>query len=390
MVGGQVIAGEFQDSVRAATRLHWPWRLIGLAFAAYVFATCFELVLWDAHRLPQAGTIGAEQAQFSAEPSAGPGFVRVREVSKGSPLDRAGVVAGDRLRFDPVFDYQRYRRVGETVHAVVDRAGHRSPVTLTAAPRAGAADWEAVRLDLGNLIPAFFGAFILWRGRGRLVALLLGAALIAFGPTSTSAMMWEGESPSTFLVFSTFNRTCIVLVSVFLLAFAMRFVEERVGGVGRRQWIALAVYGAVNLVILVVWSACAFTVTSLPLVGDATGVLSIVGYLGFAASLVYLLIGWRRSAKAERERFALFLVGAATLIIAQAISFVVFLGFNQLFKASNPLLLVAELLSGVVAPLLLTHAILRHRVLDLGFILNRTLVYGAVSAILVIAFGLIE
>ena len=52
--------------------------------------------------------------------------------------------------------------------------------------------------------------------------------------------------------------------------------------------------------------------------------------------------------------------------------------------------LAMDALAGVVAPALFAYAILRHRVLDLGFALNRTLIYSGVSAIMLGAFGLIE
>jgi hypothetical protein len=51
---------------------------------------------------------------------------------------------------------------------------------------------------------------------------------------------------------------------------------------------------------------------------------------------------------------------------------------------------VTEVLAGVIAPVLFAYAILKDRILDLGFALNRTLVYSLVSAILLGAFGLIE
>jgi hypothetical protein len=51
---------------------------------------------------------------------------------------------------------------------------------------------------------------------------------------------------------------------------------------------------------------------------------------------------------------------------------------------------VFQVLSGLIAPVLFAYAILRHRVFDLGFAINRTLVYGLVSAILLVAFGVLE
>jgi hypothetical protein len=44
----------------------------------------------------------------------------------------------------------------------------------------------------------------------------------------------------------------------------------------------------------------------------------------------------------------------------------------------------------VAACALFAYAILRHKVFDLGFAVSRTLVYGAVSAILLVGFGLVE
>jgi MFS family permease len=202
-------------------------------------------------------------------------------------------------------------------------------------------------------------------------------------------MMWEGAR-STFLYFATLNSACAVLTAVLILAFTMRFVQETVGRVGRRQWIAFSVFAAFSVAVLICWCVAAYAAVSLPFVGTSNVLLAIIEYTGFAASLAYLAIGWRRSEKQQRERFALFLTGVAALTISQLIAFVVFVQLGQLFSQSHPLLIIGELLSGVVAPLLLTHAILRHRVFDLGFILNRTLVYGTVSAILLVSFGVIE
>jgi hypothetical protein len=55
----------------------------------------------------------------------------------------------------------------------------------------------------------------------------------------------------------------------------------------------------------------------------------------------------------------------------------------------NPLLLV-ELAGTLLGAVVFAYAVMRHRVVDLGFALNRTLVYGVVSVILLAAFGLIE
>jgi hypothetical protein len=45
---------------------------------------------------------------------------------------------------------------------------------------------------------------------------------------------------------------------------------------------------------------------------------------------------------------------------------------------------------GVIAPGTLAYAVLRHKLFDLGFAVNRTLVYGTVSALLLVSVGLLE
>ena len=142
----------------ALSRASSVWRLLGLLLSVYAMVSLIEFILWDSNHLPGAGTIGAEQAQFAPAPKVGPGFVTVNSVARSSPLDLAGIVAGDRLRFDPVFDYLRYRRSGEVFHAVVDRAGQRSAVTLISVPRTAPPHWQAVRFSLRKSNPRIFGA----------------------------------------------------------------------------------------------------------------------------------------------------------------------------------------------------------------------------------------
>jgi len=59
-------------------------------------------------------------------------------------------------------------------------------------------------------------------------------------------------------------------------------------------------------------------------------------------------------------------------------------------SAQNIASAASTLLASVGSPLVLTYAVLRYRVVDLGFVVNRTLVFGSVSALLLGCFGLIE
>jgi hypothetical protein len=100
-----------------------------------------------------------------------------------------------------------------------------------------------------------------------------------------------------------------------------------------------------------------------------------------------MFAGWRRSDRSARSRYALLLVAFAVTLAAQLLTL---LPTALKLPFINPASVTGEVLNGLVAPALFAYAILRHRVFDLGFALNRTLVYGLVSAILLAAFGLIE
>jgi hypothetical protein len=47
-------------------------------------------------------------------------------------------------------------------------------------------------------------------------------------------------------------------------------------------------------------------------------------------------------------------------------------------------------MQGLIAPGLLAYAVLRHKLFDLGFAVNRTLVFGAIGGLLLVSFALIE
>ena len=59
-------------------------------------------------------------------------------------------------------------------------------------------------------------------------------------------------------------------------------------------------------------------------------------------------------------------------------------------ESSASLIYFNALMMGVIAPGLLAYAVLRHKLFDLGFAVNRTLVFGAIGVLLLVSFALIE
>jgi hypothetical protein len=132
--------------------------------------------------------------------------------------------------------------------------------------------------------------------------------------------------------------------------------------------------------------------TWLPVVGGGRVHSSVVVYVGLIAAGWLLFLGWRRSSSDVQQRYAIMLLGIGLILISQGLQTTFFF----LIPASGGVsptglwIDISNWLAGVIAPSLLAYAVLRHRVFDLGFAVNRTLIFSIVSAVLLLAFGLAE
>ena len=112
----------------------------------------------------------------------------------------------------------------------------------------------------------------------------------------------------------------------------------------------------------------------------------------FLASFAYLIAGWRRTTAAARNRFALIAFALAAYHLTGLVFAWAVFGRSHLFDTNQsgwPILFNA-LMVGVIAPGLLAYAVLRQKLFDFGFAVNRTLVFGTISAVLLVSFGTLE
>ena len=370
------------------------WQILALILACFVIEQDSELLLADLHLLPGLGTLGAT---FTTAADFAPGYVAVSQVEPGGALARAGVRAGDHLRFDRVYDYLRPLKAGEQAAFTFDHGGARTHAVVAAtpdvaSPRGARHDFMATFLALTCLIVSVFGAYMVLRGGGRPMVLRLGLGLLTYGLALFYPGLWEAR-PAIFIAL-----TSIMLVAAFSVqtwafqTFALDFVEEAHGG--RRQWarswaVAYAVFAAL---LAGLYAYTALTVTALPVIGDGSLVTGLMVYPPYLFTFYIMFEGWRRAGREIQKRYGVLLIALALVIVSQMVqSTAFFLASASVtdFQDSVPVA-ISQAFAGIVAPILFTYAIFRNKVLDLGFALNRTLVYGAVSAILLVAFGLIE
>ncbi|HWE47765.1 MAG TPA: hypothetical protein VG407_17220 [Caulobacteraceae bacterium] len=366
------------------------WQALALIFSLYNIEQAVEAMLWDTGHQTGAGYIGAEHTAFRPMAECGRGCVRVDRVDPGSPLAKAGVAAGGHIRFDRSWDPSRHIAAGERLGFTIERGArwtHRE-VLAVARPKVDAKASSAyVIYDLLTLSTCLFGVLILWRSGGRKTPMLLGLALTCFGLVDSRPQMWE-EAPQIFLPFFAINSTdylfIFILFATFSIAFAGEAAKLRLGALKYVIATYFVAFFAVGC-----WRAYS-EYAVLPSFDAASGCLEIMTYPLYAASLFYMYVGWKRSGRSERRRYRLMLVAFALLVLSQMVTEFVSWGLGVQDYGADPLELVAATVAGVVAPALFAYGILRHKVFDLGFALNRTLVYGVVSAILLAAFGLIE
>lgn len=101
-----------------------------------------------------------------------------------------------------------------------------------------------------------------------------------------------------------------------------------------------------------------------------------------------LAAGWREAPATDRPRYR-YIVPALVLLMTMQVIGPLLPLLGGWDPAQNAVVLVIDVLP-LLGLLMLVYGVLRHHVIDLGFAVNRTLVYGAVSAMLLGIFGLTE
>jgi hypothetical protein len=98
-------------------------------------------------------------------------------------------------------------------------------------------------------------------------------------------------------------------------------------------------------------------------------------------ALASLVARYRHSGEVARMQIKWFLYAAVAFLAAQ-------LTFNVFeFGENNPVLVILNGLSALLIPAAVAIAILKHRLYDVDVIINRTLVYGALTALLALVYA---
>ncbi len=382
------------DTHRSAETRGIAWgrllQVLTLVLGVWILTLDVDGLLHDTGLEPMAGRLG-----FLAQTDPGQaGWLILRKVEPDGATAKAGLRTGDRIRLDRPEIFYRASRAGEVTGAVVERAGARRHVDMVALPvRRGDARTGTLRRDfleaaLASILPALFGLFIALRSRGRLVPTLLGLSLLFVGAGGVNEAPQWVTAPIAVWLNAAFNYVIFALTAGASVAFAMLFAPEGERRLSRLQWASLAAF-AVGCTTLVAIRVFETVTTSAPPALHFEALLGIVligRIILIGANLTPALL---KSPPRARGRYTLLLVGFALMLGANVAINVIFI-LDPGGAGAGAAILALRILSGLVAPALFAYAILKNRVLDLGFAVNRTLVYGVVSALLLSTFGLVE
>jgi len=330
------------------------------------------------------GTFGALGVQGESVMHEGRRATLVRKFAPWSLAPQAGVRVGDVLQTEHWMDNIRAYGPGEVIAMTVVRQGIAMPTPVTAAER-----------PVESLHRWHFALSATLCGLGTLLGLMIGLRQSHLETSRALALAFLWWSLNLGANYTTAAGLSAVLSAVFWLAllpgwyyglwFAIHYPDEQPQGWRRVLRRVLPLFLAALLPVELVALGLAldrasqewFNWTQVPYIG-AAGVLMLVAFWD----------GWRRSTGELRQRFS-WLLGAFALM--WAVSYATWLGdlagLSGVGDAEVQRWLGRVSVVGSLTALFgLTYAILRHRVLDMGLALNRSLVFTVVGAVLLGGF----
>jgi signal transduction histidine kinase/DNA-binding response OmpR family regulator len=376
---------------------HWRIGLLLLSLAcAILFAWAmprFSLA-WDN---TQRGVLGFKWG--SPEPGR---WRPIIAIDPGSAMERAGARVGDRVVMDHGSDSWRYLRLGETVGLTLQRDGAERRIEVAAGPMSASpgVPTSSKLAEVPGRIAMFeallIGALMAWRQAGSPAMRALAVSFLLMSNLGLYPFWPHGFFNDVVAPF--LHAATRLLLPSFLVYFCLTYPPERRHW--DRPWIrrAAQVYFALGAAYFTLFP---FFILGLLPAGLGSVVAAIPGddLVSVAATLISvpaLWASWRHATGPTRQRLAWFTICIGAVVIVNTVPTVVVdrmkaAGVEQLYYVFASLVTIVAIVGAF-------WALLRHRIIDVGFAFNRVIVYvtlammllcvaGVVHALLSVAFG---
>jgi hypothetical protein len=365
------------------------WRILLLAICACGIAiNAISLFTDDVEASSALG--------FQVERVADPALVRVSSVDPNGAAQASGLRIGDLIHLRTLSPGDRYRLLlgvhpHERIPIVISRGSRTIGLTFQSG---GLPVW---RWDISLWCAASFwllgfAVFLAWRCADSPEARVLCLLLVLY-PAGSGLQQgaWLTRSPLADLIAAIAGDALIWMSAALLAAYASLFARPL--SLTRIVFTDLAYAAAVAIAIdegvrlVQVWTG------SVPWVAQSIGPdwNFAWGALPYVLSLICAAAAVRAAGGGERTRIAWSTATLGILYVMQSAGYVLPTILPNAHRGSV-LVLSYDLfnISSFLAPLGMTYALLNRRLLDIGFALNRAMIFSGVSLVLVGAFILFE
>lgn len=373
--------------------MQWPtmstgaWKLL-LSLVALLVASLLAIEFWHAPRALAPGAAGTLGVQHHVLPEVGPSRYVIDELAPDSPIEAAGAQVGDLWVPDRVYDAYRRLSAGEQIGLTLiqgDTVRHRV-VVARPDPRQTAV-WPYVMSWFCGVASFALGLLIGLRqptGTTSRAVSLFAVLTPAFNVARSYLLLPAGPILLVYHLAWPVARAAVLLLA---LLFIFNFPDDDPRGTPLKRWLmryVVPVYGLLWLTMLVTSTAHAagFHLPAYSVADMTASTMAAVMAVGV------LWTNWRSSEGELRQKHLWLLLSAALLFAMQPLAQGVSHLWADHYSQTAAWTLVRS--AALVSTLTLAYAILRHRVLNIGFAINRVMVYGAASVGMLLSFGLIE
>lgn len=346
------------------------WRGVALfAIALAIGFACYQMTL---PMQPDYGAVTRVDANA-------PGVVRIISVRAHSAAANAGIKPGDLINVGNT-QLERARVLYALPGSKVDVIVNGTRTTLTAPPPYfDSSLWVPFVIRLAFL---FVAALLAWRRLDDTASRSLVAFLWCFGLTMGMRNTVLATPALTLVVESIGSSVLLLLGAGCAAIFAATFPS----GVAKPLPLFLA-----RIAMTIAAAASIVAISSLWLAKSAaqTSWMSFLVLCAMAAIALFvvvtLIVAYIHGEPAERQRrrWVFLVLGTGLAAVGIELAFIALSSYNFIVD-------LATLPFVAAIPFGLAYVILRHRVIDVGFVLNRAVVYTGVSLVIVGVFVIVE
>jgi hypothetical protein len=351
-------------------------------FVATLAAAVALLYLWalsDWPRYSHPGDLGAALARAPDRQ------LEIKRLVPESPLAAVQAEVGDHLRFDDPRVGRRFLGSGERLELdIVSKNGARRHLEIAARPAPPSfftVGWGAILTAFISALAIAIGVAIGLRRADDIAIRFLAVAVLMQPLNYANLRLPSGTIPDFLAILSPVAP--FALGYFCFLAFCLTYPNGEVGPLRSLMRRFLLVPCALIALGFGLWSVAEIAGRVEPSILAAQPFA-----IGFSlVSLVALAVAWREARGGLRSRISWVAASIGFVYLSYLWSSVMLLLDLADWIKSHQYLPAGLIALGYCG---LAYALLRHRLFDVGFVVNRALVYGAVSVAILLAFGLLE